>query len=99
MGRPFFFWSQPYIESANALSDTDHLDKLVSNIRKKSDLWQSLGKALKVPEEKLATMHCQTDFESMMEQEISRNHISTPRSDKVLTVSCALEVGTGHMTN
>ena len=71
------------------------LDKLVSIVRKRSDLWQSLGKSLKVPEEKLELIgnHCQTDFDSMVE--LCDTWINQLRDENVipswLTIHAALE--------
>ena len=67
----------------------------MSIVRKRSDLWQSLGKALKVPEEKLELIgnHCQTDFDSMVE--LCDTWMNQLRDEDVipswLTIHAALE--------
>lgn len=67
----------------------------MSILRKRSDLWRSLGKALSVPEEKLELIgsHCQTDFDSMVEMcDIWINQLRDEHvAPSWLTVHAALE--------
>ena len=48
---------------------TVDLDKLVGFLRKQCDLWRSLGRALKLPEEEVEGFgsHCSSDFDCLVE--------------------------------